>query len=86
VLEHDLWQQSVEIATGYILPDTLAKRIAIEPVVECLYKPLMDVYIELNDNRTNLPAASGGEYCSFALCIWLFDELIPSSFSFVLSL
>jgi len=60
VLEHDLFQQAVDIATGYILPDALAaKKFQIEPVITCLNKPLADAYIETNDNKTNPPVASG---------------------------
>ncbi|KAJ7596642.1 hypothetical protein C8J56DRAFT_917949 [Mycena floridula] len=60
VLEHDLFQQTVELATGYILPDAIAhNKFKIEPVITCLNKPMADAYIELNDNTTNPPAASG---------------------------
>ena len=61
VLEHDLFQESVEVATGYILPDALAHKPSfnIQPVVSCLNKPLSDAYIETNDNKTNPPAQSG---------------------------
>ncbi|KAG5353445.1 Chitin deacetylase [Termitomyces sp. T112] len=61
VLEHDLFQQSVEVATGYILPDAMAHQppFTIQPVISCLNKPLTDAYIETNDNKTNPPAASG---------------------------
>lgn len=55
VLEHDLFQQTVDIATGYILPDALAHQppFDIKPMVQCLNKPLSDAYIETNDNTTN---------------------------------
>ncbi|KAJ8474489.1 hypothetical protein ONZ45_g15932 [Pleurotus djamor] len=61
VLEHDLFQQSVEVATGYILPDAIARQpqFRIEPVVSCLNKPLSDAYIETNDNSTNPPIGGG---------------------------
>ncbi|KAG6814013.1 hypothetical protein H0H92_003863 [Tricholoma furcatifolium] len=62
VLEHDLFQQTVEIATGYILPDALAHKdpaFNIQPVITCLNKPLSDAYIETNDNTTNPPPESG---------------------------
>jgi hypothetical protein len=61
VLEHDLFQESVDVATGYILPDALAHNppFKIEPVVSCLNKPLADAYIETNNNQTNPPAESG---------------------------
>ncbi|KAI9511791.1 glycoside hydrolase/deacetylase [Russula earlei] len=63
VLEHDLFQQSVDVATGYILPDALARQPAlnITPVISCLNRPFSDAYIETNDNTSNpLPLASYG--------------------------
>jgi len=62
VLEHDLFQESVDLAVGYVLPDALAHKppFTIQPVVSCLNKPLSDAYIETNDNATNPPAQSGG--------------------------
>jgi hypothetical protein len=61
VLEHDLFQQAVDVATGYILPDALAHNpsFKIEPVVTCVNKPLSDAYIETNDNKTNPPVGAG---------------------------
>lgn len=61
VLEHDLFQQAVDVATGYILPDALAHKppFTIQPVVTCLNKPLSDAYVETNDNKTNPPVGSG---------------------------
>jgi hypothetical protein len=55
VLEHDLFQQTVEVATGYILPDALASQPAfnITPVMSCLNHPMGDAYIETNDNASN---------------------------------
>jgi peptidoglycan/xylan/chitin deacetylase (PgdA/CDA1 family) len=58
VLEHDLFQQSVDVATGYILPDAIAHHFNIEPVISCLNLPLSDAYIETNNNQTNPPAIS----------------------------
>ncbi|PPQ77951.1 hypothetical protein CVT25_015426 [Psilocybe cyanescens] len=60
VLEHDLFEQSVEVATGYILPDALNRKPAfkIKPVINCLGKDLADAYIETNNNGTNLPPFS----------------------------
>ncbi|KAG2003220.1 chitin deacetylase [Coprinopsis cinerea AmutBmut pab1-1] len=59
VLQHDLWQQGVDVATGYILPDGLAHqpKLTIEPVVTCLNMPNANAYIETNDNKTNAPKA-----------------------------
>lgn len=61
VLEHDLYEQAVQLATGYILPDALATvpKFNITPVVNCLNKPMADAYIETNDNNTNPPLISG---------------------------
>ncbi|KAH9050452.1 glycoside hydrolase/deacetylase [Lactarius hengduanensis] len=55
VLEHDLFQQTVEVATGYILPDALAHQpsFKIQPVVECLDLQPGDAYLETNDNSTD---------------------------------
>ena len=55
VLEHDLFQQTVEMATGYILPDALARvpRLNITPVVSCLNMPMSNAYVETNNNKTN---------------------------------
>ncbi|KAI0823045.1 hypothetical protein BC628DRAFT_1337955 [Trametes gibbosa] len=67
VLEHDLFQQTVDIATGYILPDALAHQppFNIMPMVQCLKKDLKDAYLETNDNATNPigsanPTGTGG--------------------------
>jgi len=60
VLEHDLFEQTVDLATGYILPDALAHNPAfnIKPVITCLNKPLSDAYIETNNNQTNPPPSA----------------------------
>jgi hypothetical protein len=66
VLEHDLFQQTVEVATGYILPDALARKPAfnITPVITCLDRPMSEAYLETNDNTTNpLPVT-----CTYFLC------------------
>ncbi|KAI0927537.1 hypothetical protein AcV5_008050 [Taiwanofungus camphoratus] len=57
VLEHDLFQQTVDIAVGYILPEALAHQPAynITPVVMCRDMPLSNSYMETNDNSTNPP-------------------------------
>ncbi|KAL0576578.1 chitin deacetylase [Marasmius crinis-equi] len=58
VLQHDLFQETVDIATGYILPDAIKKGLNIQPVVSCLNKPMIDSYVETNDNKTNPPPIS----------------------------
>ncbi|GJJ09504.1 hypothetical protein Clacol_003727 [Clathrus columnatus] len=60
VLEHDLFQTTVELATGYILPEGIASNLTIKPIINCLGMPLANAYIETNDNETNpLPTAVG---------------------------
>ena len=61
VLEHDLFEQTVQLATGYILPDALATvpKFNITPVVNCLNLPMSDAYIETNNNGTHEPVLSG---------------------------
>lgn len=61
VLEHDLWPQCVEIATGYILPDALAHepKFKIEPVNTCLSKDMKEAYIELASATAGNSSTSG---------------------------
>lgn len=78
VLEHDLFQETVDVATGYILPDALAHNnppFKIEPVVTCLNKPLADAYIETNDNKTNPPPVSGASN-KFFVNLLLYSETL----------
>jgi hypothetical protein len=61
VLAHDLYQQSVDLATGYILPDALARTnpsFNLMSIIECLGQPLSNAYKETNNNATN-PVPSG---------------------------
>jgi peptidoglycan/xylan/chitin deacetylase (PgdA/CDA1 family) len=61
VLEHDLFQDSVDIATGYILPDALARGgLTIEPIAVCVDRGLSNSYIETNDNKTFPPPQGSG--------------------------
>lgn len=61
VLEHDLFEQTVELATGYILPDAMANNppFNMTPVITCLNMPMSNAYIETNDNSSNPPVISG---------------------------
>jgi hypothetical protein len=61
-LQHDLYQEFVDTATGYILPDGIAHepKFTIEPVSTCTNRRLADAYIETNDNKTFPPKAKLG--------------------------
>lgn len=52
VLEHDLYKQSVELATGVVLPMALAHtpKQTLEPIYQCLGLQLGDSYVETNRN------------------------------------
>ncbi|KAJ1305140.1 hypothetical protein OPQ81_000177 [Rhizoctonia solani] len=58
VLSHDLYQQTVDMATGYIVPDALARGFNLKNIVTCLKKPLSEAYIETSSNTTS-PASTG---------------------------
>jgi hypothetical protein len=60
-LQHDLFEQAVQTATGYILPDAIAHQPAfgIKPVIQCLHRGVGDAYIETNNNKTFPPPNSG---------------------------
>ncbi|KAG9122029.1 hypothetical protein FRC07_001758, partial [Ceratobasidium sp. 392] len=58
VLSHDLYQQTVDLATGYIIPDALARGFHLENIISCLKKPLSEAYIETSSNSTS-PASTG---------------------------
>ncbi|EUC58250.1 polysaccharide deacetylase from carbohydrate esterase family CE10 protein, putative [Rhizoctonia solani AG-3 Rhs1AP] len=58
VLSHDLYQQTVDIATGYIVPDALARGFQLKNIISCLKKPLSEAYIETSSNTTS-PASTG---------------------------
>jgi len=57
VLEHDLFEQTVDLAIGYILPEAMAHnpKFTLEPVITCQKMPLSNAYIETNDNTTHPP-------------------------------
>lgn len=61
VLSHDLYQQSVDLATGYILPDALARGFQLRDINTCLKRSPSDAYIETSGggNAPN-PNSSGG--------------------------
>lgn len=80
VLEHDLFQQTVEVATGYILPDALAHnpKFTIEPVISCLNKPMRDAYIETNDNSTNPQPINSGTQFNLGVILFLIRSFAAS--------
>ncbi|KAG8904138.1 RHO1 GDP-GTP exchange protein 2, partial [Tulasnella sp. 403] len=61
VLEHDLYQQSVDMAVGYIVPDALAHQPALklESIIECLHQPASNAYAELFVNGTGTGNGAG---------------------------
>ncbi|KAG9120505.1 chitin deacetylase, partial [Ceratobasidium sp. 392] len=58
VLAHDLYQQTVDLATGYVLPDARARKFNLMSIVDCLKKPLSEAYIETASNSSS-PHSTG---------------------------
>ena len=58
VLEHDLFEETVQLATGYILPSALQQNFDIKPVVECLNLP-MDAAFSNGSTPTNGSNSTG---------------------------
>jgi len=58
VLAHDLYQQTVDLAVGYVLPDAQARKFNLMSIIDCLKKPLSDAYVETASNSSS-PAATG---------------------------
>jgi len=52
VLEHDLYQQTVDMAIGYFLPLAFNQSLKLEAINVCLGNPLADSYIETASNVT----------------------------------
>ncbi|KAG9042850.1 chitin deacetylase [Tulasnella sp. UAMH 9824] len=61
VLEHDLYQQSVDMAVGYFIPDALkhTPAFSMKPIIECLNHPSSDAYAELFKNETSTGSSTG---------------------------
>jgi peptidoglycan/xylan/chitin deacetylase (PgdA/CDA1 family) len=55
VLEHDLYQQTVDLAVGYFLPLAMQSKYLLRSVIDCLHRPLSEAYIETFANRTITP-------------------------------
>ncbi|GAA5845721.1 hypothetical protein JCM3766R1_001149 [Sporobolomyces carnicolor] len=73
VLAHDLYQQSVDLAVDYVLPNVInAGQLHIKTIAECLGEGLSGAYIETADNSTQnptqtssqVPGASGSGFVS----------------------
>ncbi|GFZ47108.1 Chitin deacetylase [Saitozyma sp. JCM 24511] len=63
VLEHDLYQQTVDLAVGYVLPMALASgKFQLKSIISCLGRPLSEAYIETSSNTTQtmITSANGG--------------------------
>ncbi|KAG8795336.1 chitin deacetylase [Ceratobasidium sp. 428] len=58
VLAHDLYQQTVDLAVGYVLPDAQARKFNLMSIIDCLKKPLSEAYIETSSNSSS-PHSTG---------------------------
>jgi len=54
VLEHDLYQQSVDLAVDYVLPKALGTpALTLEPIINCLGMDASQAYIETAQNASS---------------------------------
>jgi len=51
VLQHDMWPETVQVATGYIQPSALKQGFKMQPVISCLGQPLGNSYLETFDGK-----------------------------------
>ncbi|WWC98008.1 hypothetical protein V866_004897 [Kwoniella sp. B9012] len=62
VLAHDLYQQTVDLAVGYVLPQAIASgKFQLKSIIECLGKPLSEAYIETSANATTTQVTSASD-------------------------
>ncbi|WWD21295.1 hypothetical protein CI109_105779 [Kwoniella shandongensis] len=53
VLAHDIYQQTVDLAVGYVLPQAIASgKFQLKSIIDCLGRPLSEAYIETSSNST----------------------------------
>ncbi|WVQ81267.1 hypothetical protein IAT38_003390 [Cryptococcus sp. DSM 104549] len=68
VLAHDIYQQTVDLAVGYVLPQIIANgTYQLKSVVNCLGKDISEAYIETSSNQTTtqITAATGTQSTFF---------------------
>ncbi|WWC64002.1 uncharacterized protein I303_106608 [Kwoniella dejecticola CBS 10117] len=59
VLAHDLYQQTVDLAVGYVLPQAISSgKFQLKSIIECLGKPISEAYIETSANATTTAVTS----------------------------
>jgi peptidoglycan/xylan/chitin deacetylase (PgdA/CDA1 family) len=59
VLQHDLWEQEVDLATGYSIPQALAAHFNLMDINKCLGQVSSDAYLETITNKSNIPSFPG---------------------------
>ena len=53
VLQHDIYQQTVDLAVGYILPMAIASgKFQLKSIIDCLGLPASEAYVETSSNNT----------------------------------
>jgi hypothetical protein len=60
VLAHDIYQQTVDLSVGYVLPMAIASgRNRLMSIIDCLGLPASEAYIETSSNSTATRITSG---------------------------
>lgn len=54
VLQHDLYEITVDMAMGFTIPLALSYNpaLSLQPIGQCVKKPTRDLYLESNSNKT----------------------------------
>ncbi|WRT69090.1 uncharacterized protein IL334_006073 [Kwoniella shivajii] len=59
VLAHDLYQQTVDLAVGYVLPQAIASgKFQLKSIIQCLGKSNSEAYVETSANATTTQITS----------------------------
>jgi len=56
VLQHDLFEQEVDLATGYSIPEALQAKFNLMDINKCLGAQPGDAYLETIANKSNIPS------------------------------
>jgi peptidoglycan/xylan/chitin deacetylase (PgdA/CDA1 family) len=59
VLEHDLFQQEVDLSTGNFLPQALAKGFTLMDINSCRHLANTEAYLETVQNKSSIPTYPG---------------------------
>jgi len=59
VLQHDLFEQEVDLATGYSIPQALSKNFNLMDINKCIKQTPADAYLETISDKSKVPTFPG---------------------------